>query len=120
MPTTAVKTAQVTIPVSGMTCAACQSFVQRILEEQPGVQSATVNLMLRNASVRYQPESTAPATLVEAIRSTGYGADLPRDDVSILAEQQKLDAEQVAEYVALRNKAFATLALGLVAMIVSM
>ena len=120
MPTVATKTVQVTIPVSGMTCAACQSFVQRTLEEQPGVQSATVNLMLHNATVRYQPESTAPIALVEAIRSTGYGADLPRDGVSVIAEQEKLDEEQVAEYVAVRNKAFATLALGLVAMIVSM
>jgi P-type Cu+ transporter len=120
MPSAATKTVQVTIPVSGMTCAACQSFVQRTLEEQPGVQSATVNLMLHNATVRYQPESTAPAALVDAIRSTGYGADLPRLGDSILAEQQSLDQEQVAEYVGLRNKAFISLALGLVAMILSM
>ncbi len=120
MPTTATTTVQVTIPVSGMTCAACQSFVQRTLEDQPGVQSATVNLMLHNATVRYQPGSTGPAALVEAIRSTGYGADLPRPGSSVLADQERLDREQVAEYVSLRKKAFATLALGVVAMILSM
>ncbi len=120
MPTTATKTVQVTIPVSGMTCAACQSFVQRTLEEQPGVEAATVNLMLHNAIVRYQPESTAPAALVDAIRSTGYGADLPHPDDSVLAEQGKLDQQQAVEYVGLRNKAFTTLALGAVAMVVSM
>jgi P-type Cu+ transporter len=120
MPTLGTNTVQVTIPVSGMTCAACQSFVQRTLEEQPGVQSATVNLMLHNAIVRYQPQSTAPAALVEAIRSTGYGADLPTGDRSVLAEQEKLDHDQVAEYVDLRRKAFVTLSLGVAAMLISM
>jgi P-type Cu+ transporter len=120
MSAAAAKTEQITIPVTGMTCAACQSFVQRTLEEQPGVQSATVNLMLRNATVRYQSASTAPAALVDAIRSTGYGADLPQSGTSVLAEQEQLDRHQVAEYLALRNKAFVTLALGVVAMILSM
>ena len=34
---------RVTIPVSGMTCAACQSFIQRTLTSQAGVQDAAVN-----------------------------------------------------------------------------
>ena len=33
-----------TIPVSGMTCAACSGRVQRSLEQSAGVQSANVNL----------------------------------------------------------------------------
>ena len=41
-----------TFPVTGMTCAACQSFVERTLAAQPGVKSASVNLMLHNASVK--------------------------------------------------------------------
>ncbi len=120
MPTGAAKIEQVTLPVTGMTCAACQSFVQKTLEEQPGVESATVNLMLHNATVRYEPGSIAPAALVEAIRSTGYGADLPQPGISVLAEQEKLDQDQVAEYRALRTKAITTLALGVAAMILSM
>jgi P-type Cu+ transporter len=120
MPTAAAKIEQVTLPVTGMTCAACQAFVQKTLEEQPGVQSATVNLMLHNATVRYEPGSTAPAALVEAIRSTGYGADLPEPGASILAEQERLDRDQLAEYKALRTKAITALALGVVAMILSM
>src|SRR4051812_46161142 len=35
---------EVTIPVSGMTCAACSARVQRTLERLPGVSAATVNL----------------------------------------------------------------------------
>ena len=43
--------ARVTIPVSGMTCASCQGFVQKTLERTPGVQDAAVNLMMGSAAV---------------------------------------------------------------------
>jgi copper chaperone CopZ len=43
--------AKVTIPVGGMTCAACQASVQRALSRQPGVREVSVNLMLKNAAV---------------------------------------------------------------------
>ena len=43
------------IPVTGMTCAACQSRVQRTLQQQPGVSDATVNLMMGNATVDVRP-----------------------------------------------------------------
>ena len=46
---------RITIPVTGMTCAACQSFIQRTLAEQAGVQDAAVNLMLHNATVTFDP-----------------------------------------------------------------
>ena len=39
------------IPVTGMTCAACQARVQRALQQQPGVADATVYLMMNNATV---------------------------------------------------------------------
>ena len=50
----------VRIPVSGMTCAACQARVQRSLAKQPGVQDAVVNLMMRTATVTYDPDETSP------------------------------------------------------------
>ena len=76
-----------TIPVSGMTCAACSSRIQRTLEKTPGVASATVNLMTGSATIEYEPSATSPEQLVEAIRETGYGAELPAssdaDDVGL-------------------------------------
>src|SRR5215213_8415802 len=65
------------IPVSGMTCAACQARVQRTLQKQPGVVDAGVNLMMHDATVRYSPDAVSPEQLVAAIRETGYGAELP-------------------------------------------
>jgi Cu+-exporting ATPase len=66
-----------TIPVTGMTCAACSGRVQRTLEKTPGVASANVNLMTGAATVAYDPGVVSPERLVETIRSTGYGAALP-------------------------------------------
>jgi len=44
---------KVVIPVSGMTCAACQGRVQRTLAKAPGVVDASVNLMMGNATIAY-------------------------------------------------------------------
>ena len=74
-PTEAVE--KFVIPVTGMTCAACHGRVQRTLSRTPGVDDAAVNLMMGNATVAYDPAATSPDALVETIRQTGYGAELP-------------------------------------------
>ena len=111
---------RVTIPVTGMTCAACQSFVQRTLASQVGVQDAAVNLMMHNATVTFDPSVTSVATLVDTIQATGYGAEIPAHGASVLAEQAELDAEQLREYKQLRLKAAVSLVAGLFAMLLSM
>jgi len=110
---------RIDIPVSGMTCAACQARVQRTLVRQHGVHDAAVNLMTRTASITYDPAEASPQEFVDAIRTTGYGADLPLDR-SILDEQEAADRAYAAEYRALATKAVLTLVAGFVAMIVSM
>ncbi len=111
---------RVTIPVTGMTCAACQSFVQRTLASQAGVQDASVNLMLHNATVTFDPKLTSTSALVESIRRTGYGAAPPALDQSVLEEQEKHDEEQLREYRPLRLKAIVSMIAGLFAMVLSM
>ncbi len=104
------------IPVTGMTCAACQARVQRTLQKQPGVQDATVNLMMGTATVTYDPASVAPDTLVTAIRETGYGAELPAEDRSAFEEQEARDRATAEEFKDLRLKAAVSGVIGLGAM----
>ena len=111
---------RVTIPISGMTCASCQSFVQRTLAGEAGVQDAAVNLMLHNATVTFDTSVNSTASLVDKIRGTGYGAEIPSLDRSILDEQEKHDEDQLLEYRQLRLKAGVSLVAGTVAMILSM
>jgi Cu+-exporting ATPase len=115
-----VATERIDIPVSGMTCAACQARVQRTLSRQPGVQDAAVNLMTRTASVTYDPAAVSPNGLVDVIRSTGYGAELPVPDRSVVDEQAAQDQAYEHEYRELRRKAIVSLVAGIIAMIVSM
>jgi Cu+-exporting ATPase len=104
------------IPVTGMTCAACQSRVQRTLQQQAGVQDASVNLMMGTATVTYDPTAVEPAALVEAIKATGYGAELPSDERSAFEEQDARDAATAAEFQELKWKAIVSGAVGAIAM----
>jgi Cu+-exporting ATPase len=111
---------RIDIPVAGMTCAACQASVQRVLQRQPGVLDAAVNLMMKNAAVTYDPAVIRPEALVEAIRDTGYEAELPRAEPTAYAEQEAADRADERELRSLRRKALAAGAAGIVAMILSM
>ncbi|MBL0178643.1 MAG: heavy-metal-associated domain-containing protein, partial [Gemmatimonadetes bacterium] len=75
----------VTLTVEGMTCAACQARVQRALEREPGVASASVNLMMANAAVQFDPAQVTPERLVALVQATGYGASLPAPDQGAIA-----------------------------------
>lgn len=113
-------TRTVTLPVEGMTCAACQSHVQEALVAVPGVVSATVNLVTRNATVRFVESETTPEKLVESINDTGYTARLPVAGATAFEEQEAQEKAQEEEFHALRRKARTAGAMALVAMIVSM
>ena len=112
--------AKLNIPVTGMTCAACQARVQRVLERTPGVDEAAVSLMTNTATVRFDPTLVDANTLVERIRGTGYGAELPLDERGAVEEQEAQDRSRIEEARDLRTKALVSLVLGALAMIVSM
>jgi Cu+-exporting ATPase len=119
-PAAAGATARITIPVGGMTCAACQAGVQRALERETGVVDASVNLMMKSAAVTYDPSAVSPESLVEAIRSIGYEAELPSATRTAFEEQEARERAQEDEYRDLRRKAGVSIALGVLAMALSM
>ncbi|MBM3907463.1 MAG: copper-translocating P-type ATPase [Gemmatimonadetes bacterium] len=112
--------AHVTIPVGGMTCAACQSRVQRALGKVGGVHDATVNLMLNNATVVFDPTVVSPQALVTRIRESGYEAEIPKGETSALDAQDENEQRQEAEFRALRLRAIVAFIAGAVAMFFSM
>ncbi len=69
-------TEQIQLPISGMTCASCATRVEKKLNGIKGV-TATVNLATETAAVDFDPDAVAPAELVTAVESLGYGASLP-------------------------------------------
>ena len=63
---------QVEIPIEGMTCAACVSRVERALAATEGVEQASVNLVTKRASVRFDPARVEPGAMATAIEDAGY------------------------------------------------
>ncbi len=61
-----------TVPVSGMTCASCVRRVEKALEKVPGVQSASVNLATEQARVQFDPALVNLDTLRAAVTKAGY------------------------------------------------
>lgn len=72
----------ITLPILGMSCAACQHHVEDALKKTPGVANARVDLMAHRATVDYDNSTTSPQQLISAVRSSGYDAVLPRTDAT--------------------------------------
>ena len=106
--------------VDGMTCAACSARVQRSLGKVPGVQEASVNLMLANANVTFDPTQVSVEQLLQVVTRAGYEASLPAATQSALEAQDAREAEQERDYRALRTRAIASGVAGVVAMVASM
>ena len=62
----------VVLDVQNMTCALCPITVKKSLEQVPGVASAEVDLERKTATVKFDPDKTAPATLVKATTNAGF------------------------------------------------
>jgi Cu+-exporting ATPase len=58
--------------IEGMTCASCVARVERVLQKQPGVLDATVNLATERAVIDYLPATVEAHQLKAAIRDAGY------------------------------------------------
>ena len=86
---TSASLATIELPVEGMTCASCQARVQKALGKQPGVADATVNLLMNNATVTYDPLVTGPDAFIAAVRKTGYDAAIPRPTRSLSARRRR-------------------------------
>ncbi|HVJ47705.1 heavy metal translocating P-type ATPase [Desulfitobacterium sp.] len=63
---------QVSLPVQGMTCAACVAKVEKTLKSITGVQKVNVNLMSGKVSVSYMPDKAGVPQMVKAIQDVGY------------------------------------------------
>jgi len=76
MAETKERRAEISIPVTGMSCAACANRVEKALSKTDGVSGANVNYATEKASVEYDPAAVRPEALVSAIESAGYGAEI--------------------------------------------
>ncbi len=88
-------TRQLTLPVTGMTCANCVATVERNLKKVAGVQYASVNLSSERATVEFDPELTGLEELVQRIQRAGYGVAVGEADLLIRRMSDDNDARRL-------------------------
>ena len=87
--------------ISGMTCAACSTKVERKLGKTEGVIKAAVNLATNKATVEYDPASLKASDLIKVVEDLGYGAkpvetvDQDREKVEREREIKRLRRELI-------------------------
>ena len=86
------------LSLSGITCAGCVSRVQKAIDDVDGVESATVNLAERTATVA---GTASVAALVSAIETAGYGAA----ELRSLEDEKDKEAAEMLHYRALLRRA---------------
>ena len=65
-----------TYDVTGMSCAACSSRVEKAVSKQPGAQQVAVNLLKNSMVVEYDESQLSSAQIIAAVEKAGYGASL--------------------------------------------
>lgn len=70
----------VTLALSGMSCAGCANNIRKALEAIPGVVSASVNFGAELAVVKYRPGIVSVSDVVQAVENAGYGATVASAD----------------------------------------
>ena len=66
--------------ITGMTCAACSTRIEKGLNKMEGVLHANVNLALEKASVEFNPSAISTKDLIQKVESLGYGALVKSDE----------------------------------------
>ncbi|MED4572314.1 heavy metal translocating P-type ATPase [Brevibacillus agri] len=78
-----VKTAEATVPISGMTCAACALRIEKGLQKLDGVETANVNLALEKSTVVFDPAKTSLDDIRSKIEALGYGVAADKVELNI-------------------------------------
>lgn len=65
--------------IRGMTCSACSSRVEKVLNRQEGIQQATVNLATETAVVTYYPGIVSEEDIVAKVKNLGYEASKKKE-----------------------------------------
>ncbi len=63
---------ELSLPISGMTCASCVSHVEGALKDLPGISNIVVNLATNKANLSYDPQRVSIKDMQQAVENVGY------------------------------------------------
>lgn len=104
-------------PILHMSCAACATRVDRLLNEADGVTSATVNYASSMANITYDDAQTSPERLRSILVNAGYDLVVGEDDRTNLTEAERA---QQRHFSALKKNCIGAWLLSIPVMVLSM
>ena len=103
--------------VTGMSCAACSSRVEKAVSKVPGVTSCSVSLLTNSMGVEGEVSAQA---IINAVEQAGYGASLKGTDKQKLSISESEEALEDHETPILKRRLIASIGFLLVLMYFSM
>ena len=91
---------QLTLPVTGMTCANCVATVERNLKRMDGVSSAVVNLSSERATVEFDSVKLNLTDIIARVERAGYGIATGEADLVIKRLADDNDARRLEKALA--------------------
>lgn len=79
--------------ITGMTCAACSSAVERVTRKMDGVTESNVNLTTALLTITYDETKLTPEDIIRKVDRAGFGAELYIEK----NKEEKKEAEENAE-----------------------
>lgn len=78
--------------ITGMSCSACSSRVEKAVSKLTGISKASVNLLTNSMQVEYDENILDSRTIIDAVVHAGYGASLDGGKSSIQNEAPTVNA----------------------------
>ncbi len=89
------ETKQLTLPITGMTCANCVATVERNLKKLDGVNTAIVNLSSERATVEFDAAKLGLGDMIARVNRAGYGVATGEADLIIKRLADDNDARRL-------------------------
>lgn len=83
--------------ITGMTCSACSTRVEKGVAKLEGVLNVSVNLLTNTMQVEYEEKTLSEQQIIESVEHAGYGAvlsDSPKEKKSVGNKQENQNTAQ--------------------------
>ncbi|MFJ5769357.1 heavy metal translocating P-type ATPase [Psychrobacillus sp. NPDC093180] len=85
--------------ITGMTCAACSTRIEKGLKKMEGVALANVNLALEKATIEFNPSEVTIADIIAKVEKLGYGAQQKQEDKEQVDHREKHIKDQQRKFI---------------------
>src|SRR5699024_4542689 len=85
--------------ISGMTCAACATKIEKAISKMVGVSSANVNFALETISISYNDKEVRPSEMIANVKKLGYELRPKEDDQGKMDHKQEEIRKQTRKFI---------------------